>query len=144
MPSRDPLDMHVRLQEQWQELHDHCAALGIHLFLTCTLRTADEQDALYEQGRTKPGPVVTWVRRWGSFHQPWQDGKALAFDVAFRPTGDPHGATWDGPWEVVGAVAEWLGLEWGGRWRGGKQDRPHFQNRMGRNLAEWRREAGYE
>lgn len=26
------------------------------------VRTQAEQDALYEQGRTKPGPIVTWTR----------------------------------------------------------------------------------
>lgn len=130
------------LVAQWYQLREFCRVLGINIFLTCTLRSPEEQDELYAQGRTKPGPIVTWVRAWGSWHQPWADGKALAFDIAFRPEGDPTGATWEGPWEVVGALAEWLGLEWGGRWK--TPDRPHFQNRLNRTLAEWRREAGFE
>jgi len=30
--------------------------------ISCTWRTQDEQDALYEQGRSTPGAIVTWTR----------------------------------------------------------------------------------
>ena len=33
----------------------------INYIITCTRRTEKEQAALYAQGRTKPGPIVTWT-----------------------------------------------------------------------------------
>lgn len=44
------------------------------------VRTQEEQDALYAQGRTKPGPVVTWTRN--SKHIPQKDGYGHAIDFA--------------------------------------------------------------
>lgn len=34
-------------------------ARGVNIVITQGLRTIEEQDALYAQGRTKPGPIVT-------------------------------------------------------------------------------------
>ena len=142
--SRRADELHPVIRAQWETLRDRCDVLGIDIFLTCTLRTPAEQEVLYARGRTAGGPIVTHARAWESWHQPWADGLGLAFDIAFRPPGNPRGATWRGPWDVVGALAEWGELEWGGRWTGSRCDRPHFQNRLGRTRAEWRREAGFE
>ena len=46
------------LYAQWKAKMDE---LGIDLIITCTLRTQSEQQALYNQGRTLPGPIVTWT-----------------------------------------------------------------------------------
>lgn len=46
-------------------------------------RTQAEQDALYAQGRTVPGPIVTWTRN--SNHLPNQNGFAEACDCAPYP-----------------------------------------------------------
>ena len=35
--------------------------LGIRYLITSTKRDQEYQDALYEQGRTKPGKIVTWT-----------------------------------------------------------------------------------
>ena len=56
---RDITLCHPRLQHlatQWQK---ECLDQGIIVEIGETLRTVKEQDALYEQGRTKPGPIVT-------------------------------------------------------------------------------------
>lgn len=47
------------------------------------VRTAAEQAALYAQGRTKPGPVVTSKDGYKnkSNHQPWADGLGHAVDL---------------------------------------------------------------
>lgn len=44
------------------------------------VRTQAQQDALYEQGRTKPGPIVTWTRN--SNHLVKPDGYGHAIDFA--------------------------------------------------------------
>lgn len=69
-------------------------------------RTSAEQAALYAQGRTRPGPIVTNARF--SDHQ-----VGLAFDIdmqGFDPRDVPVTV-----WRVAGAWGEYLGLAWGGR-----------------------------
>lgn len=104
--------------------------VGHPVLITGTLRTWAEQDALYAQGRTAPGPRVTNARGGESWHN-----FGRAFDVAFVVEGG--GVTWEGPWEMIGKLGEALGLEWGGRWQ--RPDRPHFQLREGLTLAAARR-----
>lgn len=50
-------------------------------FVMCTYRSMEEQEKLFAQGRTSPGPIVTNARAGKSPHnyQP-----SFAFDVAFR------------------------------------------------------------
>ncbi|MGN7308723.1 M15 family metallopeptidase, partial [Bacillus subtilis] len=43
-------------------------AIGIPIVITQGLRTVAEQDALYAQGRSKPGKVVTNARGGYSYH----------------------------------------------------------------------------
>lgn len=101
-----------------QKLIDACAAAGVPIKITSTLRTAAEQDALYAQGRTKPGIKVTNLKGGQGIHETGQ-----AFDV-IPVNGGYHApqATWD----KIGAIGEGLGLEWGGNWKSFK-DMPHFQ-----------------
>lgn len=86
-----------------------------------TYRSQERQDWLYAQGRTRPGPRVTWTRR--SAHT-----SRKAADVVWR---DEAGRLrWDGPaelWARLGHAARAQGLVWGGDWKGGKCDRPHVQ-----------------
>ena len=98
-----------------------CENLGIRIFVTSTLRTFHEQDALYAKGRTVPGDIVTHARGGESWHN-----HGLAFDIAFRvpPASSPYGE--ENPWAEVGAIGKSLGLEWGGDWTRFR-DRPHFQ-----------------
>lgn len=109
-------------------LQNRAAVSGHPLLITQTLRTYAEQDALYAQGRTAPGARVTNARGGESWHN-----FGRAFDVAFVVGG---AVTWDGPWEMIGAMGEACGLEWGGRWA--HPDRPHFQLTEGLTLAEAR------
>ena len=140
MASRDPNDLHPPTRAKWFRMKRICEAAGVRVFLTATLRLPAEQQETYRQGRDKPGRVVTNAQAWESWHQPWVEGKALAFDIAFRPEHDPTGVTWDGPWEFVGTVGEFVGLKWGGRWN--HPDRPHFEDSNGRTLATLRQAHG--
>ena len=85
------------------------------------LRTFAEQNALYAQGRTQPGKIVTNARGGESYHN-----YGLAVDLVPTVNGRP---TWSAPaktWEAMGRAGEKQGLEWGGRWQG-LVDTPHFQ-----------------
>lgn len=90
---------------------------GHGLTVTETYRTPERQAALYAQGRTAPGRIVTNARPGQSLHE-----QRRAFDVAF-PGPDPYSD--DHPWHLLGVWAKAPGLEWGGDWR--RPDRPHLQ-----------------
>ena len=98
-------------------MHAH----GHQMTVTSGRRTQAEQQALYAQGRTAPGKVVTQIDgvKKQSRHQ---QGRAV--DCAFVLA--PGQVSWDGPWELYMAVAEELGLVAGGRWRR-FPDRPHVE-----------------
>lgn len=109
----------------------HAAAgRGIIMVATSGTRTYAEQDDLYEQGRSKPGPIVTNARAGYSWHN-----HGVAFDLTEFKNGVP---VWDSPnYSIVGAMGESLGLEWGGSWTSFK-DFPHYQLTNGKTLAEAR------
>lgn len=123
---RFPDRLHPLVQRKAAELERLCGAQGFPIRITDTVRSCVAQDALYAQGRTKPGQIVTNARCGDSLHQ-----YGVAFDIVFRNTG------YDGPWEKVGALGEQLGLEWGGRWTS-FPDRPHFQLLLGYSLADFK------
>ena len=101
--------------------------------ITFTLRTFAEQDALYQQGRTKPGPKVTNAKAGQSLHN---YGVALDFALII----DGKVASWDAKkdwdgdkqsdWMEVVTIFKRHGWEWGGDWRTFK-DMPHFQKTFG-------------
>lgn len=104
--------------------------LGIQLRVTQGYRSIAEQNALYAQGRTAPGDIVTNARGGSSYHN-----YGLAFDVVeVRPDGS---ANWDTDWAAIGRIGESMGLEWGGNWTR-LVDRPHFQMDFGLSTTQLR------
>lgn len=103
------------------------------------LRTIDEQNALYAQGRTKPGSIVTNARGGSSYHN-----YGLAIDFAILIDKDGNGTYDELSWDIKkdndkDGIADWLevvkifeaaGWEWGGRWSSIK-DYPHVQKTFG-------------
>lgn len=90
------------------------------------LRTFEEQNSLYAQGRTKKGNIVTNARGGESFHN-----YGLAIDIAFL---NSDGSVDFNVSEEVAKVGEEFGFEWGGRWSK-FPDRPHFQIIGGLTIA---------
>lgn len=135
MASRDPKDLVPELYALYLEFDEGMKAAGVDYMLTCTERLQAEQNALFEQGRTKPGRIVTWTRRSLHIRRPGEEG-VRAFDIAIKKDGKP---TWDLKVNVnkneipdyaeAGAIGERCGLEWGGSWTSKKKDYPHFQLR---------------
>ena len=106
---------------------------GIDLLVTSTFRDNESQAALYAQGRTAPGKIVTNAKPGQSWHN-WR----CALDVVPLRNGKPVWGTAgeDGKlWEQVGALGEAAGLEWAGRWKSFKE-LAHFQNAQGHTLAQ--------
>lgn len=110
-------------------------AEGIELIVTCTLRDAQAQDALYAIGRSLPGRKVTHARGGDSFHQ-----YGVALDVVPLRAGKPVWGTRGADlalWQRVGELGEAAGLEWAGRWARFAEF-PHFQQRFGYSLADFK------
>jgi peptidoglycan LD-endopeptidase CwlK len=104
-----------------RSLVQKAALSGIKIKIISGLRSYAEQDALYAQGRTKPGAKVTNARGGYSNHN-----FGIAFDI-----GVFEGATYlpeSAKYKAVGVLGMDLGLEWGGNWKT-IVDQPHFQLR---------------
>ncbi|MES2731737.1 MAG: M15 family metallopeptidase [Bacteroidota bacterium] len=115
----------MKLQTAWEEaskaFHSKYPELP-QPFLTCTYRSNQEQEALYAQGRTKPGQIVTRARAGQSRHN---TKPSTAFDIAFK------GADGKPDWNPVlfdlfANIIRQMGIECGADWKKFK-DRPHFQ-----------------
>ena len=131
---RDITQLHPDLQKLIPKLIEKCKEQGISIKISECLRTVSEQNALYAQGRTKPGSIVTYARgsNYSSMHQ-W--GVAFDFYLDMDIDGDGKKSddafnNVDRTFQKVGKIGKELGLEWGGDW---KQivDLPHFQ------LPDW-------
>ncbi|WP_339248272.1 M15 family metallopeptidase [Paenibacillus sp. FSL R10-2796] len=122
-------------------LIERCYVRGVPIVITQGLRTIAEQDALYAQGRTKPGSIVTNAKGGYSYHN-----FGLAVDFALLlPNGSS--VSWDmnrdyngnniKDWIEVVEEAKKLGFDWGGDWTSFK-DYPHFQMAFGLTLTQLR------
>lgn len=124
-----------------------CAAEGLKVLVTQTLRDDEYQAWLYEQGRSRPGRIVTNSRT-TSFH-----GAGLAFDICQNVRGAEYS---DGAFfRRCGEIGKRIGFRWGGDFRG-FPDRPHFQwdghgrytggmiraGRLPPEMPPWREEDG--
>ena len=106
------------------------AAEGLNFKVTSGTRTMAEQAALYAQGRTAAGAVVTKARPGYSWHN-----FGVAYDLTLFSGRNP---VWESPKYLrAGQIGKELGLEWGGEWRTFK-DIPHFQRPMGVTLTQAR------
>ena len=115
--SRRIEDLSPEMRELFYRFHDKMREAGQDFIVTCTYRPQEEQDKLYNQGRTELGAIVTWTRH--SKHT-----ERVAFDIAIMKNGK---ISWDGAdYVIAGKIAEEVGLEWGGNWMK-NPDRPHFQ-----------------
>lgn len=118
--SRSMADLHPDVRVKVEKWVAACATRGVDILVYCTLRTADEQAALYAMGRTAPGKIVTNAKPWQSWHQ---FGRAV--DAVPMVNGKPDWSysdldadRWpDEPWWQIYVVeAGRAGLEWAGNW----------------------------
>ena len=131
--SRDLKELTPEVRAKAEQHVAKCLDFGITLLVYCTYRDSEAQLALYQQGRTTPGKIVTNAKPGESYHN-----FRLAYDCVPVVNGKP---VWDGSdpiWAVVGRLGEEVGLEWAGRWRGKLKEVAHFQA-PGYVLADLRR-----
>lgn len=127
--SRSLSDLNPRVAALCSEFINRCKAEGIDIIITSTYRDKESQDALYAQGRTAPGKIVTNAKGGQSFHQ-WK----IAFDFAPIVNGKVQ---WDDLelFTKCGEIGESIGLEWAGRWVKMKE-MAHLQFTNGLTLAD--------
>ncbi|WHY02659.1 M15 family metallopeptidase [Neobacillus sp. DY30] len=140
-PKKDvplPTELHPVVKERSDQLVQQAAKIGIVVVITDGFRSIEEQNTIYEQGRTTEGNIVTNAKGGESYHN-----YGLAIDFALEtPSGD---VIWDrqydrnqngkSDWSEVVKIAKSLGFEWGGDWKGFK-DYPHFQMDFGLKIAD--------
>lgn len=109
-----------------RQLAASLAAESIYVRVVQGLRTVEEQNALYAQGRTTPGRIVTNVRGGYSYHN-----FGLAVDLVpseFAPD-QPYNPDWNPQhpsWKTMETAGVAFGLDVGAEWRT-FPDAPHFQ-----------------
>lgn len=104
------------------------SCLDLEVRLTSGYRSAKEQNALYAQGRSEPGQVVTNAKAGQSYHN---YGLAVDFVIIHNNKTDYDLNTDrnrnDIPdWQELGELGKALGFEWGGDWNS-FPDYPHLQ-----------------
>ena len=132
--------LHPKVREEVLELYyaiTHALTGRCYCRFSYTLRTFAEQDAIYAQGRSKPGKIVSNARGGYSYHN-----YGLAIDIVLIK--DNKEAIWDtkgdydkdgkSDWQEVVTIFKQYGWEWGGDWR--FVDAPHFQKTFGYSIKQ--------
>lgn len=128
--SRSLEDLHPAVRRRVEALLKAAKGEGIDLLVTSTYRDLESQAALYAQGRTAPGKIVTNAKPGQSWHN-----HRCAVDVVPLRAGKPVWSDKDPVWQRVGELGEQAGLEWAGRWTRFREF-PHFQYTGGATLAQ--------
>lgn len=131
--------LHPKLRQEVEQIYRELVKQRIPLRITDTLRTFQEQEALYAIGRTKPGNIVTKAKPGQSYHN-----YGLALDFCLL-TNDGRQASWNrtadlnrnqrADWDEVVSLFKHYGWEWGGDWASFK-DYPHLQKTFGYSTAK--------
>lgn len=140
--------LHPQVQNRVRKLIQNVYAVHqIQLVIVQSFRTYAEQDALYAQGRSNEGNIVTYAHGGESNHNfglavdvfpLWEDGK-------LHMAGKGVDAKNVKILREIGETGKTAGLMWGGDWKGKKQDNPHFELNVGKTMSQLRqavKEAG--
>lgn len=138
-PTEDRLSkLHPKIKDAVTFALNACLAKGIEVRIVQGLRTFPEQDALYAQGRTTDGHIVTNAKGGQSPHN-----FGLAVDVCIKHKDgtvsfDLHeDLDKDGISDWMEMVNEFkkLSFTWGGDWKGTLADNDHFELLFGKSLV---------
>jgi len=125
------LTLHPKIRDKAREFLVKAEKAGYKLRITSGLRTYAEQNALYAQGRTKAGGIVTNAKGGQSNHN-----FGTALDVVPIVNGKADWKSKD--WNKIGEIGKSVGFAWGGDWKG-LVDKPHFEMQFGLTLAQLRK-----
>lgn len=116
--SRNLADLRADVRTNVEKLLALCEQQGLRVLITQTVRDNEYQAYLYEQGRTRPGSVITNSRT-TTFH-----GKGLAVDFCENVKGHEYDDA--AFFRKVATIAKTIGFSWGGDWKS-FVDKPHLQ-----------------
>lgn len=121
--------LHPKAQEKFLNfITDAESGLNITLRISQGLRTIAEQDALFAQGRTGPGKIVTNAKGGQSYHN-----YGLAVDlVELKSDGSVN---WNFDYKKLKPYSDKYGIEWGGTFKS-ILDKPHFQLTFGYSTSK--------
>ena len=125
------------LKELYIEANNKLLPKGYRLRFTHVLRTKEEQDTLYAQGRTKKGSIVTNAKGGQSIHN-----YGLAFDIVILRDLDNNGTfetadfTVSEYWKKIATFFKSKGFTWGGDFKSFK-DAPHFELSKGKTWRDF-------
>lgn len=98
-------DLAPFFSQRLQDAIEECQCQGLPIYFFEGYRSPERQDWLFEQGRTRPGRIVTKARAYQSWHQ-----YGIAADLCFKYNGK---WAWnkDDPWDKVHEVFHDFGFE---------------------------------
>ncbi len=111
-PNRDTALLHPMMRDRAQKVLAACAQQQLPFRIFEAWRAPERQQYLYEQGRSRPGGVVTYARAWESYHQ-----YGLAADFVLYYDGQPNSWSWDDGgakkslWDTLHQIGKGFGLE---------------------------------
>jgi peptidoglycan L-alanyl-D-glutamate endopeptidase CwlK len=129
--SRKLEDLHPKVKALCEQFIIACDKVDIDILITSTYRDMESQKALYAQGRTTKGKIVTNAKAGQSFHN-----YRVAFDFVPIVGGK---CDWNnlGTFTRCGRIAESIGLEWAGSWTGKFKEMAHCQYTGGLTLTDF-------
>lgn len=120
--------LHPKVRADFKQfIEDSEEGLNITLRIAQGLRTMEEQQALYDLGRKKPGSIVTNAKAGSSYHN-----YGLAVDLVVMVD---NKLDWNYDMGKLVTYAIKKGISWGGSWRKFK-DKPHFEKTFGINWKD--------
>jgi len=129
--SRKLEDLHPRVKAMADKFIVECDKAGIDVLIYSTYRDNEAQNALYAQGRTAKGVIVTNAKGGQSFHN-----YRVAFDFVPVINGKARWNDQDA-YRTCGKIGEDIGFEWAGRWTGKLKETAHMQYTGGLSLADF-------
>lgn len=110
--------------------------IGINAQVSCTYRTFTEQDAIYQQGRTKPGAIVSNAKAGQSIHN-YRRAADLFVIIGGKGVWERQyfQKIWNEAVKPENALDK-KGLAWGGNWKS-FADTPHFEVTFGKSWRDF-------
>lgn len=128
--------LHPKLRGEMVDILIEAEKSSVGIRITSAFRTPEEQDALFAQGRTLDGNIVTNAKAWQSFHN---YGLAVDICLLHKDGSISYSATEDldndklADFTEIVNIFKQKGWEWAGDWKTFKE-RPHFQKSFGYSL----------
>lgn len=133
--SRSLEELQPRVNKKARQLLELCHESDIDLMVVCTYRDNEMQQWMYESGRERTGPILTYTRPGWSYHN-WR----MAFDVCpllgGRPIWHAKGRVQARLWKLIIELGKSVGLESGSDFRAYKREYGHFQLTEGLSIHD--------